>query len=85
MAASQSQRSVLEFFSGIGGLHYALRRSGVQHRVLRAYDVDDSAVRTYRHNFPESKVITHSTHSPRGARVSSPSWTLLFLDTFRCS
>ena len=33
MAAS-SQRTVLEFFSGIGGLHYALRRSGVPHRVL---------------------------------------------------
>ena len=59
MAAS-SQRTVLEFFSGIGGLHYALRRSGVPHRVLRAYDVDDSAVRTYRHNLPESKVITQN-------------------------
>ena len=43
--------TVLEFFAGIGGLHYALRRSGAPHRVLCAYDVDDSAVRTYRHNF----------------------------------
>lgn len=49
-ASSPPPLRVLEFFSGVGGLHYSLRRSGVPHRVLRAYDVDDAANRTYRHN-----------------------------------
>ena len=50
MKRTMERVDVLEFFSGIGGLHYALERSGVPHRVVQAFDVDDSAVRTYRHN-----------------------------------
>ena len=45
-----SEHSVLELFAGVGGLHYALRRAGVPHRVRCAFDVDDSALRVYRHN-----------------------------------
>lgn len=51
-------RKTLEFFSGIGGLHYALQRSGVPHEVVRSYDLDDAAVRTYRHNMPSTSVST---------------------------
>ena len=43
--------TALEFFSGIGGLHYGLAGTNVPHKVLRAYDVDDSASLTYRSNF----------------------------------
>ena len=56
-------RVVAEFFSGIGGLHYALKRSGVRHRVVRAFDVDSSAVETYRHNLPETRVSTQNIAS----------------------
>ena len=49
MAAS-AEHAVLELFAGVGGLHYALRRAGVPHRVRCAFDVDDSALRVYRHN-----------------------------------
>ena len=43
---------VLEFFCGVGGLHCALRRCNVPHTLVCAYDVDDSALRVYRHNSP---------------------------------
>ncbi|KAJ1624184.1 S-adenosyl-L-methionine-dependent methyltransferase [Pavlovales sp. CCMP2436] len=41
----------LEFFSGIGGLHYALKVARPQARVARAFDVDDVATRVYSANF----------------------------------
>ena len=55
--------TAFEFFSGIGGLHYALRDSGMPHKVVRAYDVDDSAVKTYRANLPETTVSTQNIAS----------------------
>ena len=58
MKRTMERVDVLEFFSGIGGLHYALERSGVPHRVVQAFDVDDSAVRTYRHNHRTTTVST---------------------------
>ena len=45
-----TERRVCEFFSGIGGLHYALRRTGERHRVVCAYDVDEAANATYHRN-----------------------------------
>ena len=47
MATPSEPLRVVEFFAGIGGLHYALQRSGVPHRVVQAFDVDDSAVRPH--------------------------------------
>ncbi|KAL1526486.1 hypothetical protein AB1Y20_015196 [Prymnesium parvum] len=41
---------VLEFFSGIGGLHFALRRAALPHHVAMAFDVDEAANETYAHN-----------------------------------
>ena len=49
-AAATAEHAVLELFAGVGGLHYALRRAGVPHRVRCAFDVDDSALCVYRHN-----------------------------------
>ncbi len=45
---------VLEFFSGLGGMHFALEDSGLPHRVLAAFDIDAKANATYQHNFPDS-------------------------------
>ena len=50
-----SERRVLELFAGIGGLHCALQRCGVPHRVYCAFDVDESALRCYRHNLADTK------------------------------
>ncbi len=49
---------VVEFFSGIGGLHYGLRELGVAHSLVRAYDLDDVAVAVYKHNFAGTPVST---------------------------
>ena len=51
-AAATAEHAVPELFAGVGGLHYALRRAGIPHRVCCAFDVDDAALRSYRHNLP---------------------------------
>eukprot|EP00002_Diphylleia_rotans_P040095 TRINITY_DN9439_c0_g1_i4.p1 TRINITY_DN9439_c0_g1~~TRINITY_DN9439_c0_g1_i4.p1 ORF type:complete len:332 (-),score=45.84 TRINITY_DN9439_c0_g1_i4:307-1302(-) len=42
---------VLEFYSGIGGMHYALQLADSQARVISAFDVNDVANRVYALNF----------------------------------
>ncbi|KAJ2156543.1 hypothetical protein GGF46_005120 [Coemansia sp. RSA 552] len=52
----------LEFFSGIGGLHYGLRESGVHGRVAMAFDMNENANTVYEHNFcvrPNNKAIDY--------------------------
>ncbi|KAL2085661.1 hypothetical protein ACEWY4_018981 [Coilia grayii] len=43
---------VLELYSGIGGMHYALKESGVSAEVVSAVDVNTTANQIYKHNFP---------------------------------
>ena len=62
-----SSLDTLEFFSGIGGLHCALRNTRRAHRILCAYDVDDAAVKTYRHNHPDTKVSSVNLVSLKSA------------------
>ena len=52
---------VLELFSGIGGMHYALKEAekylnGVKFEICRAIDISDIANEIYRFNFPEVQV-----------------------------
>lgn len=42
---------VLELFSGIGGMHYALRESGISFQVVAAIDINPLANQVYNHNF----------------------------------
>lgn len=42
--------NAIEFFSGIGGLHYACKRSG-SIKVIAAFDVNTIANAVYEHNF----------------------------------
>mmetsp|Transcript_27460 Transcript_27460/g.92426 ORF Transcript_27460/g.92426 Transcript_27460/m.92426 type:complete len:275 (-) Transcript_27460:740-1564(-) len=79
MATPSEPLRVVEFFAGIGGLHYALQRSGVLHNVVQAFDVDDSAVRTYRHNLPRTPVSTKNIVSLQQAdlqRLAADCWLL---------
>ena len=62
-----SSLDTLEFFSGIGGLHCALRNTRRAHRILCAYDVDDAAVKTHRHNHPDTKVSSVNLVSLKSA------------------
>ncbi|KAJ8010416.1 hypothetical protein DPEC_G00074850 [Dallia pectoralis] len=45
---------VLELYSGIGGMHYALTESGVSAEVVAAVDVNTTANEIYKHNFPNT-------------------------------
>ncbi|KAM6953123.1 tRNA (cytosine(38)-C(5))-methyltransferase [Aplochiton taeniatus] len=45
---------VLELYSGIGGMHYALKESGVAAEVVAAIDVNTTANEIYKHNFPNT-------------------------------
>ncbi|TRM57176.1 S-adenosyl-L-methionine-dependent methyltransferase [Schizophyllum amplum] len=46
----------LEFYSGIGGLHLALKRSAVDGEVVCALDWDQAAAQVYKANFPATPV-----------------------------
>ncbi|KAH8101609.1 S-adenosyl-L-methionine-dependent methyltransferase [Cristinia sonorae] len=45
---ADSENRVLEFYSGIGGLHAALNRSAVCGQVIQAFDWDQSACQVYK-------------------------------------
>ncbi|KAI7829278.1 S-adenosyl-L-methionine-dependent methyltransferase [Kickxella alabastrina] len=50
----------LEFFSGIGGLHYGLQSSGIDAQVAMSFDMNENANSVYEHNFhkrPNNKAI----------------------------
>ena len=60
MAASSSafELKVVEFYAGVGGWHFALKHSNIQARVVAAIDINTTANKVYRHNFPTT------THRP---------------------
>ena len=72
--------SALELFCGVGGLHYALRQARPDVRVLRAFDLDDAAAATYRHNFPGTPLSTSSIVSLKAAELEA-----LGADCWLCS
>uniref|UniRef100_A0A8C8U6L1 tRNA aspartic acid methyltransferase 1 n=1 Tax=Peromyscus maniculatus bairdii TaxID=230844 RepID=A0A8C8U6L1_PERMB len=48
---------VLELYSGIGGMHHALRESGIPAHVVAAVDVNTVANEVYKHNFPHTHLL----------------------------
>ncbi|XP_048241648.1 tRNA (cytosine(38)-C(5))-methyltransferase-like [Haliotis rufescens] len=59
MAAPVKVR-VLELYSGIGGMHWALQESGLSFEVVAAIDINTTANQIYRHNFPDVKLLPSS-------------------------
>ncbi|XP_068437837.1 tRNA (cytosine(38)-C(5))-methyltransferase isoform X2 [Clinocottus analis] len=45
---------VLELYSGIGGMHYAVQESGIPAQVVAAIDINPTANQIYKHNFPDT-------------------------------
>ncbi|XP_058486997.1 tRNA (cytosine(38)-C(5))-methyltransferase [Solea solea] len=45
---------VLELYCGIGGMHYALKESGVPFHIVAAIDINPTTNQIYRHNFPDT-------------------------------
>ncbi|RZF35967.1 hypothetical protein LSTR_LSTR005380 [Laodelphax striatellus] len=54
---------VLELFSGIGGMHYALKESGIPYSYIVAVDINTSANGVYKHNFPISCLLYRNIQS----------------------
>ena len=50
----RSKLRVSEFYSGIGGMHYALINSGIDAEVVAAFDINTTANHVYRANFPNT-------------------------------
>ncbi|XP_060048216.1 tRNA (cytosine(38)-C(5))-methyltransferase isoform X2 [Erinaceus europaeus] len=48
---------VLELYSGIGGMHQALRESQIPARVVAAIDVNTVANEVYKYNFPHTQLL----------------------------
>ncbi|KAK9712592.1 hypothetical protein K7432_007062 [Basidiobolus ranarum] len=48
---------ILEFYSGIGGMHYAFQKTGKSGRVLKAFDINTTANNIYLHNFPDKNKL----------------------------
>ena len=44
----------LEFYAGVGGFHYGLLKSGVNADVVGSFDLNPTANKIYRHNFPNT-------------------------------
>ena len=54
MEPEESQTlKVLELFSGVGGMHFALEKATGSYKVVAAVDISEVANKVYRHNFPD--------------------------------
>ncbi|CAH8854195.1 unnamed protein product [Trichobilharzia szidati] len=54
---------VLEFYSGIGGMHLAFQKSTVKHEVVAAVEINDVATSVYAYNFPNTLVLNRVIES----------------------
>uniref|UniRef100_A0A3Q1BB08 tRNA (cytosine(38)-C(5))-methyltransferase n=1 Tax=Amphiprion ocellaris TaxID=80972 RepID=A0A3Q1BB08_AMPOC len=52
--AVMGELRVLELYSGIGGMHYALQESDIPSQVVAAIDINTTANLIYKHNFPDT-------------------------------
>ncbi|GFO35036.1 tRNA (cytosine(38)-c(5))-methyltransferase [Plakobranchus ocellatus] len=58
MAASIEQPlRVLELYSGIGGMHWALKESHIDYEIVMAVDINTTANKIYQHNFPHANLL----------------------------
>ncbi|XP_014483868.1 PREDICTED: tRNA (cytosine(38)-C(5))-methyltransferase [Dinoponera quadriceps] len=71
---------VLELYSGIGGMHFALCESGVAAKVVAAVDINPVANDVYRHNFPGTFLVNRNIQS-----ISAQELNKLNVDTILMS
>ncbi|THD18315.1 tRNA aspartic acid methyltransferase 1 [Fasciola hepatica] len=70
---------VLELYSGIGGIHCALKKSKLSYSIRIAIDVNDLASSVYRHNFPQSPAsnrVIEGLSIEEVSRMSADLWTM---------
>ncbi|PIK33426.1 putative tRNA (cytosine(38)-C(5))-methyltransferase-like [Apostichopus japonicus] len=63
MAAPVEQLRVVEFYSGVGGMHYALILSEIPSTVVAAVDINEVANKVYKHNFPDINLLQRNIQS----------------------
>lgn len=61
--ATMEPLRVLELYSGIGGMHFALKDCGVPALVVAAVDINTTANQIYQHNFPCTPMWNKSIES----------------------
>ncbi|XP_075979010.1 tRNA (cytosine(38)-C(5))-methyltransferase [Anticarsia gemmatalis] len=54
---------ILELYSGIGGMHCAWNESGLHGEITAAIDINTVANAVYKHNFPDTHLITRNIQS----------------------
>lgn len=54
---------VLELYSGIGGMHFAFKESGIIGEVKAAVDINTTANKVYQHNFPNTTLLQRNIQS----------------------
>ncbi|NP_001298237.1 tRNA (cytosine(38)-C(5))-methyltransferase-like [Biomphalaria glabrata] len=47
---------VLELYSGIGGMHFALKESHLEYEIVLAIDINTTANKVYKHNFADTNL-----------------------------
>ena len=45
---------VMEFYAGVGGMHYALLASGANFEIVTSIDINTNTNCVYGHNFPST-------------------------------
>ncbi|CAI4229532.1 unnamed protein product [Auanema sp. JU1783] len=50
----------LEFYSGIGGFHYALNALDIKVSILAAFDINTTVNAIYKHNFPDTPLCQNN-------------------------
>lgn len=59
---------VLEFYCGIGGTHFALKRLSTPFSVVAAFDINTTTNIIYKHNFPSTRLCQNNV---QGLTVAS--------------
>uniref|UniRef100_A0A5S6R0I2 Raf homolog serine/threonine-protein kinase n=1 Tax=Trichuris muris TaxID=70415 RepID=A0A5S6R0I2_TRIMR len=65
MSHRRSPVRVAEFFSGIGGMHAALKASGIAFQIVASYEIDESCCKVYDLNFGEGIVSRRNIEAIR--------------------
>ncbi|OAD55742.1 tRNA (cytosine-5-)-methyltransferase [Eufriesea mexicana] len=62
---------VLELYSGIGGMHYALQESGIKGEVIAAVDINTIANNIYNYNFPNVLIMNCNIQSLSAQEINN--------------
>lgn len=61
---------VLELYSGIGGMHYALQESGIKGDIVAAVDINTIANSIYKYNFPDVLLMNCNVQSLSAKQIN---------------